>query len=118
MARPVICLETGESFPTYNDAARAYGLSGTDIRKAVVHKSPIKGLNWRLAYEVDREQIRARQSKRPGGPRLMVECEDGTLYPSIVDAARSVGVNSQTLRRAMREFVPCGGKFWRWKEVG
>ena len=111
MARPVVCLESGERFPTYADAARAFGLSGTDIRKSVVQKAPVRGLSFRLAYEVDRRS----QQTAPARVREVVECEDGRVFPSIVHAAQSIGVNSQTLRRAIRQFQPCKGLYWRLK---
>ena len=109
MARPVVCLESGEMFPSYSEAARAYGLSGTDVRKAVVAKKPVRGLNWRFAYEVDRRGTYV----PPARVREVVECEDGRVFPNILQAAQSIGVNSQTLRRAIRQFRPCGGMYWR-----
>jgi hypothetical protein len=98
-ARPVICIDTGERFPTTSSAARAKDISNGHLVQVCKGKRGIAGgLRW--AYLDDFEAGRLpRFRSMEGGPRPVKDLETGKLYFSLTEAGRNVGMTSGGILR-------------------
>lgn len=84
---PVICLETGERFPSICAAARAVGRSVSSMHRAIGDGSTCGGRHFYLADEQKPPACFFRH-KKPSG-RKPVRCvETGRTFPSVCAAAR------------------------------
>lgn len=107
-ARPVVCVETGEQFPSATAAARANGsasLGGLGYSLRTGHR--YKGMHWRYA---DRDPV-VSVSKRERPVRCV---ETGQRFESGQAAANSVGRSKSAIRVAIREQQCSGGYHWEY----
>jgi hypothetical protein len=98
-ARSVICIDTGERFPTTISAARAKNTSAGHIVQVCKGKRGIAGgLRW--AYMEDYEANRLPQFRSmEGGPRQVKDLETGGIYFSLTEAGRSIGMTTGGILR-------------------
>lgn len=81
--RAVVCIETGDTFHSANDAAIAVKRSRQAIVCAISNDRSCGGFHWKYAPRTDGEPVRV---GRPPQPLLI----GGKLYASISDAARQL----------------------------
>lgn len=87
--RVVVNYETGESFDSIADAARAIGVDNSAIPFAIRNRSASGGYHW---YYED-EGRPAEESLKRGNPKKPVVCvETGQVFNSTGDAARQLGL--------------------------
>eukprot|EP00808_Paulinella_micropora_P018501 g10548.t1 len=55
--KPVICVETGEVFPSLSAAARHVGRDWTSIRQAIQHPCKAAGFTWEWFEDEDPELV-------------------------------------------------------------
>ena len=110
-AKPVLCIETGVTYPSAVMAARDYGIAPVNIYNAVRRGRRAGGVHWahpdapRSDYAADRRSVR-------------VTClETGATYESLVDAAREVGVHPTSISRSCHTGYRAAGLHWRRADV-
>jgi hypothetical protein len=52
---PVLCIETGKTYPSISAAARAAGVYPARLRQAIANKAPCSGYHWQLQPTTDRQ---------------------------------------------------------------
>lgn len=100
---PVIFEDTGEYFPSIDAAAAKLGINATTISK-IAHGKTISKLHFRFAEEITYNEIRT-QDKRFGSKthNIPIICLDnGKEYPSVKDAAASLGIYAQSISSVLR----------------
>lgn len=102
--RPVICVSDGKAYKSVRAAANAYNLSPSVIvGHCNRHSSTQNGLRFTYA-EKDYQ-------RKSGGKRRRVLClDDGLIYQSVTEAARSVGRHPASLVESISLTNRCGGK--------
>ena len=113
--RKIICLETGEEFPSIAQASRAYGVSKTAICSCVKGQTnTASGLHWK--YKDEEYHKSARFEGRKNHPSLShpVVCkETGKRYESIGEAARQMGVCKTNIWRCAKgDAISVHGLHW------
>ena len=98
-ARPVICIKTGEHFPTVSSAARAKDISNGHIVQVCKGKRGFAG-GHKWAYLEDYEANRLPNFRSmEGGPKQVKDLETGQIYFSLAEAGRSIGMTSGGILR-------------------
>lgn len=110
--RPVICWETGETYPSAAAAARAFGCSARNIQRAARIGCIAMGTHWYYA-----DQPRPEESdfaRKRGRPPIPVVCvETGVRYRSMTAAAASLGVRTSQVTNAVKTGRELCGYHWR-----
>ena len=105
-SRRVICINTGDIFDTVTQAADKYNTYPTTVTKACKGKRKTAGeMTWQYydEYLVKPKNINA--YKALGGRSRQVLCiETNTVYDSVHDAAKDIGVDYTSISKA------CSGK--------
>lgn len=127
MRKAIECVETGETFSSMAEAARAQGFSPAAL---TLHMKGISktcnGYTWRWTgnkgatiYDTSEavkavfEQTRERQRRAPNGNRAPVRCvETGETFPSSADAARRYGVDKRVIYGALERGISAAGLHW------
>ena len=113
--RKVICLDTGEEFPSIAQASRAYGVSSTAICNCVKGKTnTASGLHWKYKDEEYHKSIRQEGMKNHPSLSHPVVCkETGKRYASISDAARQNGLSKTNIWRCAKgDTISVHGLHW------
>lgn len=103
---PVICLNTGTTYPSASEAARALGLGSSNICQALKdHTTHTKG--FLFAYVGEPADVMAakicRHRDRPTGGAISIVCTTtGIVYPSITEAALALGMGSGNICRVLK----------------
>jgi hypothetical protein len=98
-ARPVICIDTGEKFPTASAAAIAKSTGNGHIVQVCKGKRGYAG-GHKWAYLEDHEANRLPQFRSmEGGPRQVKDLETGGIYFSLTEAGRSIGMTTGGILR-------------------
>jgi Protein of unknown function (DUF723) len=98
-ARHVICIETGEQFPTVSSAARAKKISIGHIVQVCKGKRGLTG-GYKWAYLEDYEANRLPQFRSmEGRPRQVKDLETGKIYNSLTEAGRNIGMTNGGILR-------------------
>lgn len=107
--RPVICVETGQTFDSLKDAAAAIGVkSSSNFIAAIKENRTLGGYHWRYA---DLEAPVGTPSDQ-SHPKPVVCYETGEVFESLAAAGRSVGVKANTVASAIRKAGTAGGYHW------
>lgn len=107
--RPVVCLETGELWPSARAAATELFVDHSSFHKAVCQGATSVGYHWAFADDPELSaKMRAYSGRRPsearGRPRPVLDMVEEVRYPSVTCASRLTGVPISTVRRdAARE---------------
>lgn len=91
--KPVICLETGERFPSIHAASRFVGRSVSSMHKAMGDGSTCGGLHFYLADEQKPPSCFFRH-KEPTDRKPVYCMETGLTFPSVSAAAKEYGLRS------------------------
>lgn len=91
--QPVICLETGEKFESFNECARAIGVPRSTLYNAVTKGHATRGHHY---FYAEKPQPSDEFFNHPRGKaRVRVRCiETGEVFLSAHDAQKSVSPNS------------------------
>lgn len=111
--RPVICLETGATYASGEEAARATGLDSSGIMKVCRGQTgSCHGSTWKFVKEDADGQptIKVRKYDKtqkffPRKRRPVIFKESGVRYPSITDAARKTGISHSTIWSACQDRI-------------
>lgn len=91
-ARPVICIDTGESYPTASSAARAINTSNGHIVQVCKGKRGLAGgLRWAYLEDYEANRLPTFRSM-VGGPRQVKDLETGEIIMSLTEAGRHIGM--------------------------
>ena len=111
--RPVVCIETGEEFPSSAAAARAVGVASKGkVSDACRNKNKTcGGFHWRFK---DEEEISVNQILET--QNRAVRCvETGEIFPTATAAGASIGVTRKAITRACTQSqFTSGGKHWEY----
>lgn len=114
--RPVVCWETGELFPSAQDAARAVGAKAKDrITTAIARRATAGGLHW---YWADEPKPDASELTKPSTTlkRPVVCYETGEVFENYVAAAQAVGLKSAfSIISAIKNKSRAGGYHWYYQ---
>lgn len=114
--RPVVCWETGELFPSAQDAARTVGAKAKDrITTAIARRATAGGFHW---YWADEPKPDASELTKPStaGQRPVVCYETGEVFENYVAAAHSVGLKSAfSINSAIKNKSRAGGYHWYYQ---
>lgn len=115
VARPVICLETGQRFESTYAAALAMGNGNLCVSRAARDGSAAGGYHW---YFADQPRPAESDLKRRGkGRGSAVVCyETGQTYPSVAAAAEAVGCCRANIIRAIKDGVAARGFHWHYAD--
>lgn len=111
--RPVVCIETGEEYPSGAAAAQALGLASKGkVGEACKNKNKTcGGFHWRYKdeTEVTVKEILELQDRA-------IRCvETGEVFPTATAAAASIGVAGKAITRACQSpSFTSGGKHWEY----
>lgn len=122
----VICVETGQFFETINDAAEFCGKAPATISHTCAGRKPTcGGYHWKYAdmpdeeYEEMQRKIRERYEHRlDAKKRKIIQVETGTVFDSLSDAARAVGLKNTTpfSMHLAGKYHTAGGYHWRYAD--
>ena len=113
--RKVICLDTGEEFPSIAQASRTYGVSSTAVCNCVKGKTnTASGLHWKYKDEEYHKSKRNEGMKNHPSLSHPVVCkETGERYVSISEAARQNGLLKTNIWRCARgDVISVHGLHW------
>ena len=109
LCRKVLCVETGEVFPSIKAAAEHYGLNLPNISGVLTgKKKTYGGFHWEY---VDGQPPQARSEEFRNKIGKPVRCIDtGIIYSSISAAAEAFGVTNSAIRNVLsgRNEKSCG----------
>lgn len=106
-ARAVVCIETGEIFPTAKQADVSLGFSGTAIIGAISKTKNIGicgGFHWRYATEEEFQKKnkpkKEKMKARPQNPSsIPVYCEElDRVFPSILAASKELHISQCSIK--------------------
>ena len=107
--REVVCVETGEKFPSVSRAAKYFGYHHSDIANACKGRAghlSVHNLHFRYADEGVGE---LKAQKKP------VRCvETGEIYPSATEAVKSLKKKSNHIGESIRQGTKAYGYHWEW----
>ena len=112
---PIVCVETGEVFPTTKEAAASVGLKDiSSINSALRKGSTAGGFHWHLQGS----KPIVPDSKAKGRTGRPVVCwETGQAYVSTQAAADAVGVKTRgNISNAANTGIMAGSYHWYWKD--
>ena len=113
--RKIICLDTGEEFPSIAQASRTYGVSSTVVCNCVKGKTnTASGLHWKYKDEEYHKSKRNEGMKNHPSLSHPVVCkETGERYESIGEAARQMGVCKTNIWRCAKgDAISVHGLHW------
>lgn len=113
--RKIICLDTGEEFPSIAQASRTYGVSSTAVCNCVKGKTnTASGLHWKYKGEEYHKSKRNEGMKNHPSLSHPVVCkETGERYESIGEAARQMGVCKTNIWRCAKgDAISVHGLHW------
>lgn len=113
--RKIICLDTGEEFPSIAQASRTYGVSSTAVCNCAKGKTnTASGLHWKYKDEEYHKSKRNEGMKNHPSLSHPVVCkETGERYESIGEAARQMGVCKTNIWRCAKgDAISVHGLHW------
>ncbi|MBE5802793.1 MAG: GIY-YIG nuclease family protein [Clostridiales bacterium] len=113
MARAIICLESGQQYPTARAAELDTGVSYKAISNAVRGKAKTAGgYHWEYVDEKLRPaRVRENRCKKA------IKCiETGAIYDSIAGASKETGISSTAIGNCVRGLSKTAGSF-HWEYV-
>ena len=113
--RKIICLDTGEEFPSIAQASRTYGVSSTAVCNCVKGKTnTASGLHWKYKDEEYHKSKRNEGMKNHPSLSHPVVCkETGERYEYIGEAARQMGVCKTNIWRCAKgDAISVHGLHW------
>jgi hypothetical protein len=129
ISKPVVRLTDGAVFPSGYAAARAHGIKSADnITTAIRLGRRFAGHFWKyegdrltLAEAESRAAQRRTQHNERSGAHLRARCaravrrlSDGTVFPTVTDAARAAGCHHTAICRSLKCGTPSMGAVWRY----
>lgn len=117
-SRPVTCVETNETFATVTLAAKAFGTASSLISRAIQRNGTCKGYHWisskprRRKITFSEEVVRQKSIKAFKRPIICIET--GEIFPSLLSAAKFVGVSSAAIIKAIKHGWKCSGYYWSY----
>lgn len=118
MPKPVVCLDTEDWFPSATDAALWAGCSQGNLSAVLAGKRRIAGgYRWMWADEfvnlVELPALPEKKLKR----RMVLRVEDGQVFSSVSDAARSSETTSGHITSVCRgQRKTAGGYSWKYMD--
>lgn len=113
--RKVICIDTGEEFPSMAQAARTYGMSKSALLQCVKgNTNTASGLHWKYKDEEYHKSVRFEGRKNHPSLSHPVVCkETGKRYESIGEAARQMGICKTNIWRCAKgDTISVHGLHW------
>lgn len=112
----VICLDTGEYFPTLEAAAKKFGINLSTVSKIVRGKCK-SSLHFKRAEEPTHNEIRGEDERKNHLPDAVICVETGERFESIRQAAKITGVAATSISRVLKgTLVTAGGFHWKYAE--
>lgn len=98
--RSVICLSTGITYPSINQAAKKLNLNAGAIYSCCIGKAlSAKGYNFEFIHNLDSYRISRSKLKRVNKPKKIVEVKCNLSFNSIKDAAKYFKLHRKTISR-------------------
>ena len=109
--RPIVCIETGEVFPSAQAAAQSLGISygASNIGTAARNGGAIKGFHWRFKDDPEPEPGQIR------GNRAVVCWETGEEFDTAEEAAVWAGTDIKGIYASLNLHCSSGGFHWYLK---
>ena len=114
--KAVICVETGEIFPSISDAAKHYGILNQGISDVLNGKKVTSGgFHWKYA---DGRPDKTREKKQQKIHTKSIMCiETGKIFPSIKIAAAEIGICRTGISSVVNgRRDTAGGFHWKYLE--
>lgn len=107
--QPVVCLETGEKFGSFNECARAIGVARSTLYNAVTKGHATRGHHY---FYADKPQPPKEFFDHPRGKAYVkVRCiETGEVFESAREATEKTGIDRAEIYRAINN--KAGGFHW------
>lgn len=107
--QPVICLETGEKFESFNECARAIGVPRSTLYNAVTKGHATRGHHY---FYAEKPQPSDEFFNHPRGKaRVRVRCiETGEVFESTRKVMEKTGIDRREIYRAINN--KAGGFHW------
>ncbi|MBR1728820.1 MAG: hypothetical protein IJ728_04780, partial [Selenomonadaceae bacterium] len=114
LSREIICIETGEIFPSIKAAAEKYNLKASNISAVLAgNKNTAGGFHWKYA-DGGTAQYRP-DSMRRKNSKPVICVETGEIFPSVKAAAESVGFTYTAIAMVVNgEREKSGGYHWKY----
>jgi len=109
----VICLDTGEYFPTCEAAAKKFGISATTVSR-IANGKYRSSLHFILAEEPSYNEIRGENKRGNHRPEAVICVETNERFQSIRHAARTMGIANTSISGVLRGTLKTAGGF-HWK---
>ena len=111
-SKKVKCVETGEIFSSQKAAAEAYNTTTSSISN-VLHGKQVTVAGFRFEY-VDGSPSETRENRLLKPVRCI---ETGNIFPTVKEAAKSVGINSRTISAALHgQSFTAAGCHWEFAD--
>lgn len=130
--RPVANLETGEVYPSSNQAARELGLGLPSISYCINHITRVNNCYWCYVDQLKDLSEESRKQKLEEYQQIISERHEAVydtkrrkvicldtkqIFKSIVAASQSIGMNDVAVGGAIRGDYRVGGYFWQYVDV-
>lgn len=93
-ARPVICVETSETWECSTDCARSLGVNLASLQESLYHGYRCKGRHYKY---MDDNNYTINKGK------FQIRCkETGQIWPSVRDCAKETGIHERNIARYCR----------------
>ena len=108
MAKPIYRVDTGQSYPSIEQAAKELGVDPQRLGYAIRSGRKLLGTTWAPVGGKPKPH-RLHKFERP-----IVCIETGKRYPSLLHASQELVVCPQSLYLALRKGTRCQKYHWRW----
>ena len=112
----VICEDTGEQFPTFEAAAKKFGISATTVSK-IARGESISSLHFKLVEEPKYNEIRGENERKNHLPDAVICIETGEKFDSIRQAAKATGIANTSISGVLKgKLITAGGFHWKYAD--
>ena len=112
----VICLDTGETFPTLDAAAKRFGINPSTVGKIVRGKCK-SSLHFQRVEEPSHNEIRGEDKRKNNLPDSVICVETGECFESIRQAAKALGIVNTSISSVLRgKLITAGGFHWQYAD--
>jgi group I intron endonuclease len=103
--KPVVRMDTGEVYPSLNDAALAVGVTNSSISQSIKTGCQCKGIYWKFHGE---EPVASKPPQRKPVKRF----DTNQIFDSIKDAGMKCFISPEAISSAIKRGGKCCGTYW------